>query len=310
MAVTASDRPGGDSHRRAWPAADCTLARRCGATRRTCTWRCSMRQRATIAVLTYASAATDAYPQRRRTASAGAAAGTRDPRPVRTASGRLARHAALARPRLLGCCASARGRGAGARARRLIAFLPVEGEGLHQIPVGPVHAGIIEPGHFRFTANGETWCGWSSGSATCTRASSADGRRDARARREARRPHLRRQHRRLCLCLCAGRRGRALQVDGAAARRLSARADGGAGAARQPFRRHRRDLQRRRLRADACAMRRPARARAARGGRLLRPPADDGRHRAGRRRARDLAAAGLGAIDDAARRDAPACSRG
>ena len=35
-------------------------------------------------------------------------------------------------------------------------FLPVEGEGLHQIPVGPVHAGIIEPGHFRFTVNGET----------------------------------------------------------------------------------------------------------------------------------------------------------
>jgi Ni,Fe-hydrogenase III large subunit len=36
------------------------------------------------------------------------------------------------------------------------AFQPVRGEGLHQIPVGPVHAGIIEPGHFRFTANGET----------------------------------------------------------------------------------------------------------------------------------------------------------
>jgi Ni,Fe-hydrogenase III large subunit len=35
-------------------------------------------------------------------------------------------------------------------------FSPVEGESLHQIPVGPVHAGIIEPGHFRFTANGET----------------------------------------------------------------------------------------------------------------------------------------------------------
>jgi Ni,Fe-hydrogenase III large subunit len=35
-------------------------------------------------------------------------------------------------------------------------FLPVEGESLHQIPVGPVHAGIIEPGHFRFTANGDT----------------------------------------------------------------------------------------------------------------------------------------------------------
>ncbi len=35
-------------------------------------------------------------------------------------------------------------------------FLPVDGECLHQIPVGPVHAGIIEPGHFRFTAGGET----------------------------------------------------------------------------------------------------------------------------------------------------------
>ncbi|MCP3475356.1 NADH-quinone oxidoreductase subunit C [Bradyrhizobium sp. CCGUVB1N3] len=34
-------------------------------------------------------------------------------------------------------------------------FLPTEGEALHQVAVGPVHAGIIEPGHFRFTANGE-----------------------------------------------------------------------------------------------------------------------------------------------------------
>src|SRR5690242_6740002 len=39
---------------------------------------------------------------------------------------------------------------------RAYAFLPIDGDGLHQIPVGPVHAGIIEPGHFRFTANGET----------------------------------------------------------------------------------------------------------------------------------------------------------
>ena len=35
-------------------------------------------------------------------------------------------------------------------------FLTAEGEGLHQIAVGPVHAGIIEPGHFRFSVNGET----------------------------------------------------------------------------------------------------------------------------------------------------------
>jgi Ni,Fe-hydrogenase III large subunit len=36
------------------------------------------------------------------------------------------------------------------------AFLRADGASLHQIPVGPVHAGIIEPGHFRFTAHGET----------------------------------------------------------------------------------------------------------------------------------------------------------
>jgi Ni,Fe-hydrogenase III large subunit len=42
------------------------------------------------------------------------------------------------------------------QARPSYDFLPVEGEALHQIPVGPVHAGIIEPGHFRFTASGET----------------------------------------------------------------------------------------------------------------------------------------------------------
>lgn len=34
-------------------------------------------------------------------------------------------------------------------------FNQVEGEGVMQIPVGPIHAGIIEPGHFRFSAVGE-----------------------------------------------------------------------------------------------------------------------------------------------------------
>ena len=34
-------------------------------------------------------------------------------------------------------------------------FVPVQGEGVHEIPVGPVHAGIIEPGHFRFSVVGE-----------------------------------------------------------------------------------------------------------------------------------------------------------
>jgi Ni,Fe-hydrogenase III large subunit/Ni,Fe-hydrogenase III component G len=35
-------------------------------------------------------------------------------------------------------------------------FRHVEGEGLYEITVGPVHAGIIEPGHFRFSVEGET----------------------------------------------------------------------------------------------------------------------------------------------------------
>jgi Ni,Fe-hydrogenase III large subunit/NADH:ubiquinone oxidoreductase subunit C len=34
-------------------------------------------------------------------------------------------------------------------------FIPVQGSGVCEIPVGPVHAGIIEPGHFRFHAVGE-----------------------------------------------------------------------------------------------------------------------------------------------------------
>ena len=35
-------------------------------------------------------------------------------------------------------------------------FFAVEGEEVHEVAVGPVHAGIIEPGHFRFQCHGET----------------------------------------------------------------------------------------------------------------------------------------------------------
>ena len=34
-------------------------------------------------------------------------------------------------------------------------FISVEGDGVHEIAVGPVHAGTIEPGHFRFSVVGE-----------------------------------------------------------------------------------------------------------------------------------------------------------
>ena len=39
--------------------------------------------------------------------------------------------------------------------RETYQFMEVMGEGIHEIPVGPIHAGIIEPGHFRFSCSGE-----------------------------------------------------------------------------------------------------------------------------------------------------------
>lgn len=35
-------------------------------------------------------------------------------------------------------------------------FFDMKGEEVHQVAVGPIHAGVIEPGHFRFMCNGET----------------------------------------------------------------------------------------------------------------------------------------------------------
>ncbi len=87
-------------------------------------------------------------------------------------------------------------------------FLAAEGEGLHQIPVGPVHAGIIEPGHFRFTANGETVVrleerlGYTHKGIEGLMAGARP-----RPGRPPRRQNLRRQHRRLFPRLRAGRRG-------------------------------------------------------------------------------------------------------
>ncbi len=39
--------------------------------------------------------------------------------------------------------------------RRRYKFLDVQGDAVYEIPVGPIHAGIIEPGHFRFSCLGE-----------------------------------------------------------------------------------------------------------------------------------------------------------
>ena len=159
------------------------------------------------------------------------------------------------------------------------------GEGLHQIPVGPVHAGIIEPGHFRFTANGETVARLEERLGYVHKGIDGllDRRRD-RAGGARRRARLRRFHRGLQLRLRARGRGGA-RHRAAAARAGAARRHGRARAHRQPFRRHRRDLQRRRLRAHPRPLRHLPRARAGGGGPRVRPSPDDGPHRAGRRRA-------------------------
>jgi len=49
------------------------------------------------------------------------------------------------------------GTAAGSHADRMAAypFYAVEGEEVHEVAVGPVHAGVIEPGHFRFQCHGE-----------------------------------------------------------------------------------------------------------------------------------------------------------
>jgi Ni,Fe-hydrogenase III large subunit len=47
------------------------------------------------------------------------------------------------------------GRGVPPRDREDYPFFRIEGDELHEVAVGPVHAGVIEPGHFRFHAHGE-----------------------------------------------------------------------------------------------------------------------------------------------------------
>ena len=98
-----------------------------------------------------------ALPLGRRAPSARDAPRARDPRPLRPRAGGLRPTRGRGSTTAAGASRIRSARAARARAADgAYAFLPVEGESLHQIPVGPVHAGIIEPGHFRFTANGET----------------------------------------------------------------------------------------------------------------------------------------------------------
>ncbi len=163
-------------------------------------------------------------------------------------------------------------------------FLPSEGESLHQIAVGPVHAGIIEPGHFRFTVNGETVVrleerlgyvhkGIESlmAGASIETASRLAGRTSGDS-------------------TVAYALAFANAVEAAAEVQVPARAvhparlDGRSRTARQSPRRYRRDLQRRLFRPDACALRRFTRERAARSQCRIRPSPDARYHRARWRR--------------------------
>ena len=168
------------------------------------------------------------------------------------------------------------------------AFLGAEGAGLHQIPVGPVHAGIIEPGHFRFHAGGEAVVRLEErlgyvhkGVDSLTRGASIERAAILAARVSG--------DSTVAYSVAFARAVEVRARDrGARARALASRPDGGARAPRQSFRRHRRHLQRRRLFVDARPLRRVARADLARGPSRLRPSADDGRRRAGRRRGRPI----------------------
>ena len=167
---------------------------------------------------------------------------------------------------------------------RLLRFLAAEGAPLHQIPVGPVHAGIIEPGHFRFSANGEIVVRLEERLGYVHKGIEhlMAARRSDRAARLAGR--VSGDSTVAYAFAFAQAVESALEHRGSAARGLSAGADGRTRAPRQSFRRHRRDLQRRRFRlmhAHCAILRERILERV---NRVFRPSADDGLHHARRRR--------------------------
>ena len=138
-------------------------------------------------------------------------------------------------------------------------FYRVEGEEVHEVAVGPVHAGVIEPGHFRFQCHGEhvfhleISLGYQHRGverALVGRRTSADSttwRRSPATRRSATRPPTASSSRRWPSGACPRAR-QALRGD-----RARARTPG------EPHRRPRRAGGRRRLPADRAVLRAPPR---------------------------------------------------
>ena len=126
-----------------------------GRRRARCTWRCSTRGAACRRVVSL-RCPDGSFPSVGAAASAGDPAGARDRATSSASRRRRAGHRGPGSITAAGGCARRSARRT-RRARPGDLRVPAGGgRGLHQIPVGPVHAGIIEPGHFRFTANGET----------------------------------------------------------------------------------------------------------------------------------------------------------
>ena len=143
-------------------------------------------------------------------------------------------------------------------------FLPVEGEACTRSRSVPSTPASSSPAISASPATARPWFGWSSGLATSTRASTRcwPARRSTRAAQLAGRVS---GDSTVAYALGFARAVEAaLGIAAAAARGVAARRDGGAGADRQPPRRFRRDLQRCLVQHDAGALRRAARAGAAR----------------------------------------------
>ena len=154
-------------------------------------------------------------------------------------------------------------------------------------PVGPVHAGIIEPGHFRFQVVGEKVLRLEE--RLGYKHKGIEKRFEALSLVEGaspRRPRFGRQHGRLCLGIRAGPRSDRADRRCRARARVAARAAARARAHRQSSRRSRLSRQRWRVRFRACAILAAERGRAAHQPAAVRPPLSDGRRRSGRRRAR------------------------
>ena len=144
----------------------------------------------------------------RRAASAGEQARAHDRRPLRPEAGGLARYEAMARSRLLGRDASARQARRTRAAQARLTISARRGRGPAPDPGRPGacrhHRARAFPLHRQWRDGGAA----RRAARLCAQGHRvADGGRDARARRAARRPHLGRQHRGLRARLRAGGRG-------------------------------------------------------------------------------------------------------